>query len=322
MTDFFELFMQQKKYNRKIRMAESRSSEEWTETYLLGLVSEVNEVLDGMQWKRHRKMSGLKPDVTNLGYEFADLTKYILSLWELWGFSAEEVLEFVQQKSDTLDELYRQEFDPIPSDRLIVITDLDGTLGDWRKTFVFWAYSAHDISPLPDGSESLQLDSDLAMRYADYFKLKEEFESSGQYKHVLLYPDAPDFLNWLKHEFDAYIIAHTARPWQRYHRIWGDTWDWIKSNGLPIDQLRIGADARIILASNIGGDDVLMLEDDPGLMLRAACSGVRVIARQHPYNSGVKHEKIISVGNLTDAKESVQNEYAAFRKLRTTEATR
>jgi hypothetical protein len=318
MSNFKDIFWQQKQYNRKIRLLDPRSNGEWTETYLLGLVSEINEILDGMQWKRHRKISGKKPDVVNLGYEFADLTKYVMSLWELWGFTAEEMLEFVEQKSDILDELYRQEFDPIPSDRLIIITDLDGTLGDWRKTFISWAYSAHGIEPVIDGSTSLQLDSDLAMRYADYFKLKEEFESSGQYQHIIIYSDTLEFLTWLKAEFNAYIIIHTARPWQRYHRIWGDTWEWIKTNRLPVDQLRIGADSRILLAGNIGGENVLMLEDDPGLMLRAACSGISVVARKHLYNNGVDHAKITFVGSLSDAKESIENEYRILRTRRET----
>lgn len=319
--NFSELFFQQKQYNRKIRLIDQRSNTEWTETYLLGLINEVSEVLDGIQWKRHRKIRGMKPDISNLGYEFADLTKYILSLWELWGFSPEEVLAYIEEKSNILDELYRQEFEPIPVDRLIVITDIDGTLGDWRKTFIHWAYSAHGIEPVNDESASLQLDSDLAMRYADYFKLKEEFESSGQYRNILIYSDAAEFLNWLKIEFNAYIIAHTARPWQRYHRIWGDTWEWIQINQLPVDQLRIGADSRILLAGNIGGDDALMLEDDPGIMLRAACSGIQVIARKHLYNNGVTHEKIIFVGSFADAKESIEHEYATYRKTRSSVIT-
>ena len=321
MITFDKIYQQQRQYNRKIRLSEQQSNERWTETYILGLVSEMNEILDVMRWKRHRKNPIKKLDVTNLGFELADLTKYILSMWELWGFSADEVLSFVKDKSDILDEMYRQEFEVIPSNRLIVITDIDGTLGDWRKTFINWAHSAHGIIPIQDASTSLLLDSDLLMRYVDYYELKEEFESSGQYQYILLYPDAVNFLQWLKDEFNAYIIAHTARPSQKYHRIWGDTWEWITANRLPIDQLRIGSEARLLLADTIGGNDVLMLEDDPGLILRAAYGGIRVIARKHPYNDGVQHEKISLVGNLADAKESITNEYATYRKTRETSTT-
>ena len=315
---FDDIFVQQKKYNRKIRLAEPQSNEKWTETYLLGIMSEVNEILDEIRWKRHRKSHGKSPDMINLAYEFADVTKYVLSMWELWGFSSEEVLEFVKTKSDILDELFRQEFEAIPSDQLIVITDIDGTLGDWRKTFINWTHSVHGIEPVNDIAESLRLDSDLAMRYSDYYILKEEFESSGQYRYILTYPEAADFLRWLKANFNAYIIAHTARPWQRYHRIWGDTWEWIQTYKFPIDQLRIGSESRILLAGMIGGDNVLMLEDDPGLMLRAACSGIQVVARKHPYNNGVSHDRIISVENFEEAKESIRNEFTTYCKTATT----
>lgn len=314
MSDFKDIFHQQKQYNRRLRLADSQSNDRWTETYLLGLIGEVNEILDEIRWKRHRKQPERKPDMFNLGYELADITKYILSMWELWGFSADEVLYFIKAKSDILDELYTQEFAVIPHDRLIVITDIDGTLGDWRKTFINWAHSAHNIRPENDGATSLRLDYDLSMAYSDYYDLKEEFERSGQYKFILTYPDAVEFTQWLKLEFDAYIIAHTARPWKTYHRIWWDTWDWIQTNRFPIDQLRIGHDSRVLLAGVIGGENVLMIEDDPGLIIRAAFSGIKVIVRKHPYNNGVSHANIYSVENFADAKESIRNEFPAFRK--------
>lgn len=316
MTQFHRVFQQQIEYNNKIRTPERESKEQWTETYLLGLVSEIDDILDVIRWKRHRSVYDFEPDKINLGYDFADLTKYVLSLWELWEFSANDILDFVRQKSDILDELHRQEFEQIPTDRLIIITDIDGTLGDWRKTFTEWAFHMRGIKPGKDKITSMQIDSDLAMHYEDYYQLKESFESTGQYQHVLLYPDAHEFLHWLQDEFNAYIIAHTARPWQQYYRIWGDTWEWIARNSLPIDQLRIGSESRILLASKLGGDNVLMLEDDPGLMLRAAHSEIRVIARTHPYNDGVKHEYITKVGDFTSAyaKERIKNDFRTFFK--------
>lgn len=317
MSEFDDIFQQQKKYNTKIRSNQTQTLDAWTETYLLGLVSEIDDVLDSIRWKRHRKIyDGGEPDKTNLAYDFADLTKYILSLWELWGYSPDDVLNFVENKSNILDELRRQEFESLPSGRLIVITDLDGTLGDWRKTFINWAWVVYSIKmdTLEDPATSLQLDSDLAMRYTDYFKLKEQFESGGSYRQIFVYPEAVEFLNWLKSEFNAYIIAHTARPWQKYYRIWGDTWEWIQEKQLQINQLRIGSDSRILLASKLGGENVLMLEDDPGLMLRAAHSGITVVARSHPYNNGVDHEKIIRVENFLDAKGAIRNDFKNFRR--------
>ena len=318
MASFDEVLHQQEEYNTKIRAVESRSKDAWTETYLLGLVSEIDDVLDSIRWKRHRKIHDNEPDKTNLAYDFADLTKFVLSLWELWGYDANDILNFVENKSNVLDELWRQEFEPLPPDRLIVITDLDGTLGDWRKTFINWAWIIYSIKmdTVEDPATSLQLDSDLAMRYPDYFKLKEQFESGGSYRQIFVYPEVVEFLNWLKSEFNAYIIAHTARPWQKYYRIWGDTWEWIKEKELRVNQLRIGSDSRILLATQLGGANVLMLEDDPGLMLRAAHSGISVVARSHPYNDGVEHEKIIRVENFLDAKGEIRNDFQNYRRKR------
>lgn len=315
MTSFSTVFNQQKEYNKKIRKLEHQSTDAWTEKYLLGLVSEIDDVLDSIQWKRHRRL-GTFQNWQNLGYDFADLTKYVISLWELHGFDAETALRYVEEKSDVLDELHRQEFESIPNDRLIVITDLDGTLGDWRRTFISWALAIHGIEIENDPATSLQIDSDLAMHYPNYFRLKEEFESDGSYKQIFEYPEVVEFLSWLREEFDAYIIAHTARPWQRYYRIWADTWNWIVEKELQIDQLRIGSESRVILATQLGGTNVLMLEDDPGLMLRAAHSGITVVARSHPYNNGVEHAKIHRVENFLDSKGAIRNAYQRYRRER------
>lgn len=309
MTTFGEIFKQQTEYNSLIRSEDQRTTDEWTETYLLGIVSEIDDLLDRLQWKRHRKTENTNADIVNLGYDLADLTKFVLSLWEVWGFNHVDVLDYVQQKSQILDELYKQEWAIIPTDKLIIISDIDGTLGDWRASFINWASHKYKVDPIPDNSTSLQLDSDLAMHYSDYFRMKEEFESSGQYRYILTYEDSARFLHWMKTHFDAYLIAHTARPWRKYYRIWGDTWQWIVENDLPIDQLRVGSESRILLANDLGGENVIMLEDDPGLMLRAALSGITVIARKHGYNSGVRHELIHKVDSLTEAKGIVEKCY-------------
>jgi len=318
MPTFHEIFQEQKDYNEAIRSQNPEwrlHRHEWAETYLLGLVSEIDDILDSLKWKRHRKGEDPRPLQSNLSNDLADLTKYVLSLWELFGFPADSVLYSVHNKTQVMQELFRQEFEEIPTDRLVVITDLDGTLADWRASFIDWAWAMMNVKmePIEDGRSSLQLDSDLAMNYPDYFRLKEEFESGGNYSALKIYDDAATFLHWLKNEFQAYFIAHTARPWNRYYRIWGDTWKWIMEHKLPIDQLRVGSESRILLASEIGGENVLMLEDDPGLMLRAAHSGIRVVARKHPYNDGIEHENITFVESLLDAKEKIENDFTAQR---------
>ena len=46
--------------------------------------------------------------------------------------------------------------------------------------------------------------------------------------------------------------------------------------------------------------NVIMFEDDPGLILRAANSGIKVYARRQPYNEHIKHKNVILLNKYTD----------------------
>lgn len=291
------LWERQKEYNQKIkRMDGDFNADYWTQIYLLGLVSEIDEVLRDINWKRHRK-NRTRLDRENLGYELADLMKYMISLWEVWGFDQNEMLRFCHAKSEILEELLKQEHRVIPQDRPILITDIDGTLGDWRQSFINWIATIGVILPGEDAATSLFLDKDLSMRYPEYYEYKNQFESEGGYETIIPYGDAIETVQNLQDYFDFYVIAITARPADKYHRIWLDTWRWFKANTLEVDELIIGGDLRILLADLINKKQspVIMFEDNPDLAIRAANTGIKVFLRRQPYNENVDHPDITVV---------------------------
>lgn len=292
------LWEQQVDYNRRVRAKEDNHSfEHWMKQYLLGAVSEVNEILQEINWKIHRR--GKPLNRYNLGRELADLTKYTFSMWEWAGFSADDMLVFVQEKSNELDSQWDQDWTfQIPEGVPVVLTDLDGTIGDWRRAFLLWVMDNHPdklANTLPDKGDTLAIDVDLNLSYPVYKELKDEFEASGGYKSLPFYADALETLYELSKHPIA-IIAYTARPAKVHGRIWADTWEWLSMAGLStvIKELRIGSEDRISRACSLqeAGHRVLMLEDDPGLALRAANADVDVFMRAQPYNQGISHDYI------------------------------
>jgi NTP pyrophosphatase (non-canonical NTP hydrolase) len=274
--------------------------ENWTEKYLLGLVAETNEILEDINWKRHRRKIPTI-DTCNLAYELADLTKYVLSLWQVWGFTEEEMLDYCIQKSEILEELYQQEFRTIPTGN-ILITDIDGTLGDWRKTFINWAEKL-GVTPLTeDKLNSLSLDTDLSFRYAEYNRLKENFERTGGYLFVEPYEDSARVIRKLR-ESGVYVIAYTSRPVGHFHRIWHDTWSWLHKF-CPVDELRIGHEQRLLLADELSENGrVAMFEDDPGIILRASLSGIKTFVRKQPYNEYSENNEFVLRVDTFDQEE-------------------
>ncbi len=301
---FESLFRKQKYYNLNIRREKGGDKISWTKTYLLGLVSEVDEVLREMRWKAQRSLEHVDPARENIAFELADLTKYVLSLWEVWGFTVEEIFSYCHKKSDLLERIREEDSQEIPTGKLVIITDLDGTICDWRTSFREFIRD-QGFDEISDSEDTLDIEISLGLGYNEYLVLKDKFESEGYYAFLYPYFDALNFLQRAK-ENDAIIISFTARPFHKHKRIWTDTWEWIDRMNAGISQLRSGSETRILFGKELSSTNrVVMLEDNPQLMLRAANAGLQVIARRHKYNDGVSHPliKMIDSFDEIDIKE-------------------
>lgn len=296
----FDIWRVQKNYNNQIRAREQGNYEYWMKQYLLGAVSEVDEILGEINWKSHRRGHAMNPH--NLARELADLTKYVFSMWEWSGFGAEDMLKYVDEKSAELQNQWEQDFEfNIPVGAPVIITDIDGTLGDWRTAFADWLTREHNVQLPPDLSTHMALEINLGLPYPVYAMYKEQFEAQGGYQELRAYAEAESTLRalWVA---GVYIIAYTARPARAHTRIWDDTWKWLSSNRMaaPIRQLRIGHEDRLSRACELAeaGHPVMLLEDDPSLALRAAHTGLKVTMRAQRYNAGVVHTNITRVNSF------------------------
>lgn len=298
------IFQNQKAYNEKVRAKEGiQSHEHWMKQYLLGAVSEVNEILDEINWKVHKRGHPVNP--YNLARELADLTKYVLSMWEVSGFDADAMLNFVAEKGDELDAQWVQDWlYKIPPASKIILTDLDGTLGNWRKAFMDWLMTTHGEDLPLDSGINLAMEVEMKIPYPKYASWKKQFEAEGGYRILPVYPDVQPTFQALD-KAGVIGIAYTARPAKVHGRIWSDTWEWLENNQLHhlVKELRIGAEDRISRACELKeqGHQVLMLEDDPGLAIRAATSGIPVLLRSQPYNKGINHINIYRTDTFAPA---------------------
>jgi hypothetical protein len=193
-----------------------------------------------------------------------------------------------------LDQLLNQETSMPPRGSKVLICDIDGTLGDWRKTFIDWLKMKGENSPLDDPATSLMMDTDLSMQYTKYNDLKKEFERTGGYRRIYPYEDVIRVVREMQDtEDDFYLIVITARPADEYKRIWDDTWFWLHSVGLNPRELHIGAEPRILMANSLKDlSNVIMFEDNPGLALRAASMGIPVFIKKQPYNKELNNGHI------------------------------
>ncbi len=258
--------------------------------------------------KHHRKPFRPKKqqDRERIAIELADITKYVLSLWQHLGFTVEDLLAYVDIKNAIMEQRYRQEFEPLPTDRPVLVTDLDGTLANFRCGMVGWLQS-HGHQRV-DPETSYQIDVDLDVSYPEYWRMKRDFEMAGGYRSLAAYEDAVDFVRRAQ-AAGVYLVAVTARP-KEVGNIWYDSWLWLRQHGIVPDQLLLMDDSERVLyiesmseaATNRERsgkpNNIILLEDHPALAGRAGrvCN---VILRAHPYNLGHDKHAIMRVDDFS-----------------------
>ena len=293
MSELLKLIWQeQEEYNQRIKELEANDAlEHWTEIYLLGMISEVDELLSLVNWKRNRKYSGEPVDRTSLAMELADITKFVLSLWQLWGFSQDQMLSMIAAKNEILDFMLRQELAEPPKNKDVLICDLDGVVADWRFSFIMFLQDTYGSELAVDAAKSLHIDTDLNLSYSEYQPHKERFEREGGYANIRPYACEVQTVRHLQKEQKFHLIVVTARPYKTYKRIWLDTWQWLYRTGIQPDELHsIGYD-RIIMANELRqrGCNVIMFEDDPNIIRRAANDKIKIMCKAQPYNEEVQN---------------------------------
>lgn len=277
------VWVQQYFYNQKVKSLQTEK-QNWNEVYLLGMVSEVDEILKELKWKRHRAEQGAVRK-ENLADELADATKYIFSLWQENGFTPEQMLTAMWSKGVELDQALEHEFFPATGARYIV-TDLDGTGADYRAGFRKWWGRADEV-------RTLNTDLDNGVPYAEYEQLKTEFEQTGGYADLPVYEDWQAMIR-NERQSDTLVLVTTARPHHEIKRIGADTRAWLSNYGISYTGMVFGRDERIIEILRLGArnNQVVLLEDDATLALRAANSGIPVMLRTQPYNKHVAHPNV------------------------------
>lgn len=289
------IWERQKDYNRTVIRSDGTDPDApdrhfWSKQYLLGLISEVDEVLDMLRWKRHRR-NKTKVIRHNLAMELADLTKYVMSLWQIWDFDVEEVLEHVNYKNVVLEEQWRMEHTTLPEK--VLLCDMDGTLVDYRAGLLKFLQEQGYDPDLTGREEHYAMDLALALGWTEYHTLKDQFEEGGGYNHYM--PPYPDTLQPLLHRQQDQIglVVVTARP-QYLSRTWGDSLSWLRKQRISVDRLHLTGSERLSIAIELReqGHDVVVWDDEPLNCQRFAEEGFPVFMRDQPYNQGLEHPNI------------------------------
>lgn len=306
---FLQIWHDQALYNDRVKQLQMRTQVEWVQTYLLGLLSEAGDLLDAFSWKRHRPAYDLTAvNRQNMRTEVADLFKYVMCLAQIAGISLPELLDEAESKGKFLHfQLMGDFLTSLPTDRPVLVFDLDGTLADFRTSFAgFVAERVPSFDP-QDLAFSPTIHMDIAgkLGFDAYHTLKSDWEARGGYGELPAIEGMVEAAKALQ-ETNS-MVYFTARP-TGLKRVQQDTWRWLLRQDLRPDRLFLGKFERIVWAASMRGKgyDVVLVDDDPEVLERAVTSGVPIVAVQQPYNLELVESLGIPVVSLEGDAPTVQ----------------
>jgi hypothetical protein len=288
----------QRQYNFTVRR--EVIGNDWLSTYVLGLISECDELLAEAQWKAHRSptvRAATMFDTHNVALELSDVTKYIFTLWDWFGFTEEDMLQYVDLKTDMVERRFRMERSKPEPGQLVIVTDLDGSIANFVAGLAH--YLGIDIKDMPDAKfQTASMDIHLDMDYIKYNQQKKEFEAGGGYANLPPYEDGVQFIQDAIHDHDAYLAVVTARP-RSIKGVWYDTVEWLDKHQLSPNKLIFGESERVLyLAETLRTNPVILIDDDP-IMISRAKNLCPVIVRPHSYNAGIAGRTVWKTNNFT-----------------------
>lgn len=80
-----------------------------TKEFVLDCISELNSILEAINWKRHRGGQSKPLDLQKLKEEIIDSLKFVFCICNVWGFSAREIVEEFFRKSAIVETRYHVE---------------------------------------------------------------------------------------------------------------------------------------------------------------------------------------------------------------------
>ena len=109
---FCSMFLEQEDFQKKFYDKQNLDLKEkvaLSKEYLLSAHRELNEVLDELPWKSHRKYVNKTVDKTNLTEEAVDVFKFLLNVLIIWDIYDEEFYNSFVNKSIKVRERHEKE---------------------------------------------------------------------------------------------------------------------------------------------------------------------------------------------------------------------
>lgn len=256
----------------------------FTKEYILSIHKELGEILDTMAWKLHRNEDEAKLN-HNTVEEIIDCFKFLLNLCIIWGIDADKFEKEFFRKSMVVRQRFNQEIlKVISKDDKVCAIDLDDTLAESSNHFVKVYNENYNLTNALFTRSHIK-ESAPTLEYEEY---KDYFRSSGEKVNIKIKEGAKELCSKLK-ENGYKIVIISARPYNKYHRIFPDTLEWLNKNEIVYDAIYFEKDKHLKILKQIPNLSFI-IEDNPVYAKQISEQGYRVflIGNEHEEKSEEK----------------------------------
>lgn len=284
MTDTLkEIWDDQQEFNRhfwpEAETFEGRSSQ--MKILALHMHAEVSELLRNVKWKVHRAETDLRENRAAILEELTDIFKFLLTMYQVYGFEPEDLLRGYWAKTMVVRQRYSEEFLTDLKGPIAVI-DIDNVLCNYSTGLAHWLrdnvgmqdVTSRALSVAETGgwlnAASVGMDPNL------WEKVKHLFRTSGGKRGLPAFPGARAFLDRLRGA-GLKIVLLTSRPIDEYPNIYSDTLEWLRMHELAYDFVWWSKDkGDELLRRDIAPSVRFAVDDDVLHAVRLSKSGVPV----------------------------------------------
>jgi hypothetical protein len=251
------------------RIGESRS-------YVLSAYTELSELLETMNWKRHRE-DNIEFDKRLLLEEAVDVQKYLIGLLQQWGITEEEFQQAFKEKSEVVEFRWRQEKGGgktgLTSAKKIALVDIDGVLNTYPQCFYDWVEQQLTGRYKFFGSSLDGWCTDPIKRA----RLKHEYRQA-RYKQTLPIRKGAQILLSTLMALGYYVVIVTNWPVKKYPYIVYDTLYWLEMSQLMYDYLYFAdREDKMVFVKDILPKVSLVIDDKPKILEGFTRQGIKTI---------------------------------------------
>ena len=244
-------------YKQNICELNDKDKVKWSKEYILSATKELYESLDELpSWKAHRLKLNNNNNNNNLIEELVDTFKFLLNILIINKIDIDTFFSKFIDKSNIVRFRYEQEKllqEVKNSNDSFIVFDIDGVLNNYPKNFIDYFNSL--------GYNYKTIERFKEHDLIEYEKVKHQFRETGEELNCIPLKENIEILNILK-ENGYKIILITARPYNKYSRLFNDTIVWLENNNVKYDYLFFSKQKEYLLLENFNKEQIKLVVDD------------------------------------------------------------